>query len=75
MAWERQRRLQDKYNYLQELEKVKNFSWDDWRKRFLKFMNHKKSRVTDLFRKIDRNNNGLIPREEFIDAIMKTSKS
>lgn len=37
-------------------------------------MNHKKSRVTDLFRKIDRNNNGLIPREEFIDAIMKTSK-
>ncbi|ODN01709.1 Dystonin [Orchesella cincta] len=72
MAWERQRRLQDKYNYLLELEKVKNFSWEDWRKRFLKFMNHKKSRVTDLFRKIDRNNNGLIPREEFIDAIMKT---
>jgi len=72
MAWERQRRLQEKYNYLLELEKVKNFSWDDWRKRFLKFMNHKKSRVTDLFRKIDRNNNGLIPREEFIDAIMKT---
>jgi len=60
-------------NYLLELEKVKNFSWDDWRKRFLKYVNHKKSRVTDLFRKIDRNNNGLIPREEFIDAIMKTS--
>ena len=113
MAWERQRRLQDKYNYLLELEKVKNFGWEDWRKRvsldgfysnftlrvfffgdllrldgpngdddahgnflfqFLKFMNHKKSRVTDLFRKIDRNNNGLIPREEFIDAIMKTSE-
>lgn len=33
MAWERQRRLQDKYNYLLELEKVKNFSWEDWRKR------------------------------------------
>jgi hypothetical protein len=33
MAWERQRRLQDKFNYLQELEKVKNFSWEDWRKR------------------------------------------
>lgn len=33
MAWERQRRLQDKHSYLLELEKVKNFSWDDWRKR------------------------------------------
>ncbi|XP_035712122.1 microtubule-actin cross-linking factor 1 isoform X8 [Folsomia candida] len=72
MAWERQRRLQDKFNYLQELEKVKNFSWEDWRKRFLRFMNNKKSRVMDLFRKIDKNNDNLIPREEFIDAIMKT---
>jgi hypothetical protein len=38
LAWERQRRLQEKYSYLLELEKVKNFSWDDWRKRvsFLK---------------------------------------
>nr|CAD7433752.1 unnamed protein product [Timema monikensis] len=72
LAWERQRRLQEKYNYLLELEKVKNFSWDDWRKRFLKFMNHKKSRLTDLFRKMDKNNDGLIPREDFIDGIMRT---
>ncbi|KAJ9595550.1 hypothetical protein L9F63_013259, partial [Diploptera punctata] len=69
LAWERQRRLQEKYSYLLELEKVKNFSWDDWRKRF---MNHKKSRLTDLFRKMDKNNDGLIPREDFIDGIMKT---
>lgn len=40
----------------------------------MKFMNHKKSRVTDLFRKMDKNNEGLIPREDFIDGIMKTSK-
>ena len=33
MAWDRQRRLQEKLAYLQELEKVKNFSWDDWRRR------------------------------------------
>lgn len=37
LAWERQRRLQEKLAYLQELEKVRNFSWDDWRKRVLKF--------------------------------------
>ena len=36
-------------------------------------MNHKKSRVTDLFRKMDKNNEGFIPREDFIDGIMKTS--
>ena len=42
---------------------------------FLKFMNHKKSRLTDLFRKMDKNNDGLIPREDFIQGIMNTSKS
>lgn len=103
LAWERQRRLQDKYNYIQELDRVANFSWEDWRKRvsvsrissrmptlkksclieidehvtvllqFLKFMNHKKSRLTDLFRKMDKNNDGLIPREDFIQGIMNTS--
>ena len=51
MAWERDRRLKDKFGYLQELEKVKNFDWEEWRKRFLKFHNNKKSRVTDLMRK------------------------
>lgn len=40
---------------------------------FLKFMNHKKSRLTDLFRKMDKDNNGLIPREVFIDGIINTS--
>merc|ERR1719209_2405716 len=30
MAWERMRRLYDKLNYLQELEKLKNFSWEEW---------------------------------------------
>ncbi|XP_047035662.1 dystonin isoform X35 [Helicoverpa zea] len=72
LAWERQRRLHERLMHLKELQRVSNFSWDDWRKRFLKFMNHKKSRLTDLFRKMDKDNNGLIPRHEFIDGIINT---
>ncbi|XP_037296445.1 microtubule-actin cross-linking factor 1 isoform X21 [Manduca sexta] len=72
LAWERQRRLHERLVHLRELQRVSNFSWDDWRKRFLKFMNHKKSRLTDLFRKMDKDNNGLIPRNEFIDGIINT---
>lgn len=33
MAWDRQKRLHDHLVYLQELERVRQFSWDDWRKR------------------------------------------
>lgn len=74
LSWERQRDLYNHLAYLKEKERADNFSWDDWRKRFLKFMNHKKSRLTDLFRKMDKDNNGLIPRDDFIDGIIKTSK-
>uniref|UniRef100_W4VR42 Putative short stop n=1 Tax=Corethrella appendiculata TaxID=1370023 RepID=W4VR42_9DIPT len=72
LAWERQRRLHDHLLYLQDLERVKQFSWEEWRKRFLKFMNHKKSRLTDLFRKMDKDNNGLIPRDVFSNGIIGT---
>ncbi|XP_067144023.1 microtubule-actin cross-linking factor 1 isoform X6 [Centruroides vittatus] len=72
LAMERQRRLQDKYNYLQELERIKNFDFDEWRKRFLAWMNNKKSRVMDLFRKIDRDNDGKVTREQFIEGILKS---
>merc|ERR1719239_1591706 len=71
MAWERDRRLKDKLNYLQELEKVKNFDWDAWRKKYLKHHNNKKSRVQDFFRKLDDDGDGYCPRDEFIDGILK----
>ncbi|BET00336.1 Growth-Arrest-Specific Protein 2 Domain [Nesidiocoris tenuis] len=72
LSWDRQRRLNEHLAHLRELERLANFSWDDWRKRFLKFNNHKKTRLTDLFRKMDKNNDGLIPRDDFIDGIIKT---
>lgn len=33
MAWERQRRLHDHLMHLHDLERVRQFSWDEWRKR------------------------------------------
>ena len=60
MAWERDRRLKDKLNYLQELEKVKNFDWEAWRKKYLKHHNNKKSRVTDLMRKASHGSKDLM---------------
>ena len=71
MAWERDRRLKEKLGYLHELEKVKNFNWDEWRKRFLKHHNNKKSRVTDLFRKLDEDADGYLTRDDFIEGILK----
>ncbi|XP_050743305.1 dystonin isoform X17 [Drosophila biarmipes] len=72
LSWERQRLLNDHLLYLKDVERARNFSWDDWRRRFLKYMNHKKSRLTDLFRKMDKDNNGMIPRDVFIDGILNT---
>lgn len=94
LSWERQRLLHEHLMYLKDVERARNFSWDDWRKRvssnlinkkentlifmfalqFLKHMNHKKSRLTDLFRKMDKDNNGMVPRDVFIDGILNTSK-
>ena len=72
MAWERDRRLKDKLSYLNELENVKNFNWEEWRKRFLKFHNNKKSRVTDLMRKLDEDADGFLQRDgEFVEGILK----
>ncbi|XP_055390501.1 dystonin isoform X30 [Condylostylus longicornis] len=72
LAWERQRRLHEHLLYLQDVERVRNFNWEDWRKRFLKHINNKKSRLTDLYRKMDKTNDGLIPRDVFIDGIINT---
>ncbi|XP_067121200.1 microtubule-actin cross-linking factor 1-like isoform X10 [Centruroides vittatus] len=72
LAMERQRRLQDKYNYLKELERIKNFDFNEWRRRFLGWMNNKKSRIMDLFKKIDKNNAGKVTKEEFIQGILKS---
>ncbi|XP_054709316.1 LOW QUALITY PROTEIN: microtubule-actin cross-linking factor 1, isoforms 1/2/3/4/5-like [Uloborus diversus] len=75
LAMERQRRLQDKYNYLLELERIKHFDFNEWRLRYLGWMNNKKSRIMDQFKKIDKNNDGKVTKQEFIDGTIKSKFS
>lgn len=40
----------------------------------MRWMNHKKSRVMDFFRRIDKDQDGKITRQEFIDGILASSE-
>ncbi|KAK1156790.1 microtubule-actin cross-linking factor 1-like, partial [Acipenser oxyrinchus oxyrinchus] len=70
LALDRQRKLNDALDRLEELKEFANFDFDVWRKKYMRWMNHKKSRVMDFFRRIDRDQDGKITRQEFIDGIL-----
>ncbi|KAL7025334.1 hypothetical protein ACKWTF_013447 [Chironomus riparius] len=70
LAWDRQKRLHEHLMMKREQAKLQSFDWEDWRKRFLKFHNHKRSRVVEFLKKIDKKQNGLIPREVFVSEII-----
>lgn len=56
-----------------QLKEFANFDFDVWRKKYMRWMNHKKSRVMDFFRRIDKDQDGKITRQEFIDGILASS--
>ncbi|XP_061424766.1 microtubule-actin cross-linking factor 1-like isoform X14 [Lethenteron reissneri] len=72
MAWDRQRKLQDELDRLTELKEFASFDFDVWRKRYMRWMNHKKSRVMDFFRRIDKDQDGRITRQEFMEGILSS---
>lgn len=41
----------------------------------MRWMNHKKSRVMDFFRRMDKDQDGKVTRQEFIDGILSSSES
>ncbi|XP_068137517.1 dystonin isoform X15 [Hyperolius riggenbachi] len=72
LALERRRNLNDALDRLEELKEFANFDFDIWRKKYMRWMNHKKSRVMDFFRRIDKDQDGKITRQEFIDGILSS---
>ncbi|KAJ3610723.1 hypothetical protein NHX12_022814 [Muraenolepis orangiensis] len=72
LALDRRRKLNDALDRLEELKEFDNFDFDVWRKKYMRWMNHKKSRVMDFFRRIDKDQDGKVTRQEFIEGILSS---
>jgi dystonin len=72
LAMDRMKRLQDKLNYNRELDRMRHFDFDEWRRRFLGWMNNKKARIMDFFRNIDTDNDGKVTKSEFIEGFLNS---
>uniref|UniRef100_A0A672ZX60 EF-hand domain-containing protein n=1 Tax=Sphaeramia orbicularis TaxID=375764 RepID=A0A672ZX60_9TELE len=71
----RQTRLDQHHKMLREMEEFANFDFNIWRKRYMLWISHLKSRILDVFRSIDRDQDGRISRKEFIDYVLASSKT
>ena len=55
------------------MERLKNFSFEEWRMRYMNWHKDNRTRITDFFRRRDRDLDGKISREEFIQGILDSS--
>ncbi|XP_026577641.1 microtubule-actin cross-linking factor 1-like [Pseudonaja textilis] len=69
-AQDRQRRLQRSQQRHPELEERVSFDFAAWRKRYLQWIGHRKSRVLDIFHSIDRGHDGRLTQQEFIGRVL-----
>ncbi|XP_062393936.1 microtubule-actin cross-linking factor 1, isoforms 6/7 [Sardina pilchardus] len=70
LAHTRQHKLDEHQQRLRELEEFANFDFQMWRKRYIQWISHMKSRILDIFRGIDRDQDGRISQKEFIDSVL-----
>lgn len=59
---------------LSELEEFAHFDFGVWRKRYMQWISQMKSRVLDVFRGIDRDQDGRISQREFIESVLSSSE-
>ncbi|XP_053539137.1 microtubule-actin cross-linking factor 1, isoforms 6/7 [Ictalurus punctatus] len=72
-AHSRQSRLEEHQQRLREVEEFANFDFNIWRKRYMQWISHLKSRILDVFRSIDRDQDGRISQKEFIDNVLAST--
>ncbi|XP_068789778.1 microtubule-actin cross-linking factor 1, isoforms 6/7-like [Struthio camelus] len=70
LALDRQYRLETALQRLRELEEFAHFDFGVWRKRYMQWIGQMKSRVLDVFRGIDRDQDGRISQREFIESVL-----
>lgn len=58
---------------LSKLEEFAHFDFGVWRKRYMQWISQMKSRVLDVFRGIDRDQDGRISQREFIESVLASS--
>lgn len=72
LSLEKMQRLKDRVETILEMERLENFEFDQWRRRFLNHVNANKGRIMDFFRSIDDDNDGRIPIEAFISGVLRS---
>ncbi|OPJ85735.1 hypothetical protein AV530_009703 [Patagioenas fasciata monilis] len=72
LALDRQYRLETALRRLRELEEFAHFDFGVWRKRYMQWISQMKSRVLDVFRGIDRDQDGRISQREFIESVLSS---
>nr|XP_040021133.1 microtubule-actin cross-linking factor 1, isoforms 1/2/3/5 [Gasterosteus aculeatus aculeatus] len=70
LAVARQNRLEQQQLTLKEMEEFANFDFNIWRKRYMVWISHLKSRILDVFRSIDRDQDGRISQKELVDYVL-----
>nr|XP_046254861.1 microtubule-actin cross-linking factor 1 [Scatophagus argus]XP_046254862.1 microtubule-actin cross-linking factor 1 [Scatophagus argus] len=70
LAVARQKHLEQHQQALKEMEEFANFDFNIWRKRYIQWISHLKSRILDVFRSIDRDQDGRISQKEFVDYVL-----
>uniref|UniRef100_A0A8C5Q5D1 EF-hand domain-containing protein n=1 Tax=Leptobrachium leishanense TaxID=445787 RepID=A0A8C5Q5D1_9ANUR len=74
LSLDRQCRLQSAQQRLHELQEFAHFDFAVWRKRYMQWIGQMKSRILDVFRGIDRDQDGRISQREFMDSVLSSSE-
>ena len=66
---QRHRLLKEAKDRCNDMEKMKNFDFETWRKKFNKWVDKNKLRPRDLLRKADGNRDGNLTKDELMAAL------
>ncbi|KRY19171.1 Plectin [Trichinella patagoniensis] len=71
--------LNERLHYIIEMKQLSGFSFEDWRRRYVRWMAERKCRAVDLFKRYDCDGDGRLTCDQFRDAILnsrfKTTKA